>query len=303
MTVGAAVGPPGGRGESVPAPLLVLGGVVSVQFGGALAATLIPTVGVGGAVLLRMAIGAVIMMVLVRPPLRGHTRAAWADVVAFALALSLMNWAFYGALARLPIGVAVTIEFTGPLVLATVLSRRLLDVVAVLGAGLGVVMISEAFTQPLADLDWLGLLLAALAGACWAAYILTSARVGRSFARLQGLALTMLVSTVLLTPVGAASWPTWTAPALLVALGVALLSSVLPYSLELMALRRLSARVFGVLLSLEPAVAALAGLLVLGQRLDGVQLAGMGFVVAASVLVLGAGRAAPPGDPGRLEAT
>ncbi len=279
----------------VPAPLLVLGGVVSVQFGGALAATLIPRVGVGGAVLMRMGMAVVIMVLIARPAWRGHSRGAWADVIAFGLALALMNWSFYGALARLPIGVAVTVEFIGPLVLAAVLSRRALDVAAVLGAGLGVVMISEAFTAPLADLDWLGLALAALAGACWAAYILTSARVGRSFPQLQGLALAMVVSTVVLLPVGIGSLPSWTAPALTIGVGVALLSSVLPYSLELIALRRLSAGVFGILLSLEPAVAALAGLLVLGQRLHPVQLAGMALVVVASGLVLGAQRTAAVG--------
>ena len=271
----------------LPAPLLVLGGVVSVQFGGALAAALIPEIGVGGAVLLRIGLAAVILLLLARPRLRGHSRRAWWTVAAFGTALGLMNWSFYGSLAHLPLGVAVTVEFLGPLVLTTVLSRRLLDYLAVLAAGGGVLLISEAFTQPLSELSWVGLLLAATAGALWAAYILLSARTGAEFEQLDGLALALAVSTVVVLPAGLTGTDLWTADHLLQGLGLALLSSLLPYSLELLALRRLAASVFGILLSLEPAVAALAGLVVLGQRLDAVQVVGLLLVVLASVIVLG----------------
>ena len=126
----------------------MLGGVVSVQFGGALAATLVPEIGAGGSVLLRIGIAAVILVAVTRPRLRGHDRRAWLTVVAFGVALGLMNWSFYGSLAHLPLGVAVTVEFLGPLVLTTVLSRRLLDFVAVLAAARGVLLISEALTVP-----------------------------------------------------------------------------------------------------------------------------------------------------------
>lgn len=286
----------------VPAPLLVFGGVVSVQFGGALAATLVPQVGAGGAVLLRIAFSALILLPLARPRLGGHSRADWATVVVFGVALGLMNWSFYGSLAHLPLGVAVTVEFLGPLVLTTVLSRRLLDFVAVVFAGGGVLLISGALTVPLDRLSWTGLLLAATAGALWAAYILLSGRTGAAFERLDGLALALVVSTLVVLAPGLAGGGArlWTGEHVLKGLGLAVLSSLLPYSLELLALRRLAARVFGVLLSLEPAVAALAGLLVLGQRLSASQVVGLAMVVLASTIVMGLRR---PGEPGVIEAT
>jgi inner membrane transporter RhtA len=284
----------------VPAPLLVLGGVLSVQFGGALAATLVPQVGAGGSVLLRLGISAALLLLLVRPRLRGHSRRAWLTVLSFGVALGLMNWSFYGALAHLPLGVAVTVEFLGPLVLTTVLSRRLLDYVAVLAAAGGVLLISEVLTEPLADLSVLGLLLALTAGVFWAAYILLSGRTGAEFPQLDGLAIALGVATLVVLPAGLASTDLWTGEHLLKGLGLAVLSSLLPYSLELLALRRLAASVFGILLSLEPAVAALAGLLVLGQRLDPLQVLGLVLVVLASAIVMGLRR---PEEPGRIEST
>lgn len=283
----------------VPAPLLVLTAIVSVQFGGALAATLIPLVGAAGSVALRLVLAAAVLLAVARPRLRGRTRADWLTVCAFALVLGLMNLAFYSSLARLPLGVAVTIEFVGPLVLATVLSRRLRDLVAVAGAALGVVLISGALTVPWDQLEVTGILLALTAGACWAAYILLSARTGTRFAQLDGLAIAMAIAALVVAPLGLAtagsSLLSW--DALWRGAGIALLSSVLPYSLELIALRRLSARVFGVLLSLEPAVAAVAGLVVLGQRLAPPQLVGLACVMAASALVLGTRERSPvPSD-------
>ena len=282
----------------VPAPLLVLGGVLSVQFGAALAATLVPQVGAGGSVLLRVGFAAVLLYAVARPRLRGYSRRAWATVVAFGVALGLMNWSFYGSLAHLPLGVAVTVEFLGPLVLTTVLSRRLLDFASVAAAAAGVLLISEAFTVPVADLSLVGLGLALTAGVFWAAYILLSSRTGAAFPGLDGLSLALVVATVVVLPVGLTGDGLWTTEHLAKGLGLAVLSSLLPYSLELLALRRLSAAAFGILLSLEPAVAALAGLLVLGQRLDAIQLVGLVLVVLASALVLGVRR---PEEPGRLE--
>ena len=283
---------------SVPAPLLVLGGVVSVQFGGALAATLVPEIGAGGSVLLRVTIAAIILLAVVRPRVRGHDRAAWLTVVAFGVALGLMNWSFYSSLAHLPLGVAVTVEFLGPLVLTTVLSRRMLDFVAVIFAGAGVLLISGALTVPLGDLSWLGLGLAATAGVCWAAYILLSGLTGAAFADLDGLAIALVVATVVVLPAGALSSDVWTIEHVLKGLGLAVLSSLLPYSLELMALRRLAASVFGILLSLEPAVAAVAGRFILHQHLAVAQLAGLAMVVMASAIVMGLRR---PEEPGHLE--
>ncbi len=278
----------------VPAPLRVLGAVLSVQFGGALAATLVPQIGAAGSVVLRLAFATAILLAIARPRWRGHSRRAWSTVVAFGVAMGLMNFAFYGSLAHLPIGVAVTIEFTGPLTLAAVLSRRPRDLFAVAAAAVGVLLISQALSVPLAELEGTGIVLAFLAGVCWAAYIIFSGRAGAEFPALEGLALAMVVATLVVLPFGL--WDVavhgtsaWSGTVVLTGLGVAVLSSVLPYSLELLALRRLSAKVFGILLSLEPAVAALAGLVVLGQRLDPVQLGGVVLVVLASTMVLGRG--------------
>ena len=286
----------------VPAPLLVLGGVVSVQFGGALATSLVRDIGVGGSVLMRIGLAAIILLAFARPRLRGHDRAAWLTVVAFGVALGLMNWSFYGSLAHLPLGVAVTVEFLGPLVLTTVLSRRPVDFLAVLAAAFGVLLISEALRVPLDQLSWVGLLLAATAGVCWAAYILLSGRTGAAFPQLDGLSIALVVSTVVVTPIGLLDGFSPTPQHLLKGLGLAVLSSLLPYSLELLALRRLSAPVFGILLSLEPAVAALAGFLVLDQRLHVLQVLGIVLVVLASALVmgLGPGRGAEPTAPESL---
>ncbi|GAA8848103.1 EamA family transporter [Helicobacter pylori] len=282
------------RVDAVPAPLLVLAGVVSVQFGGALAATLVPQIGAAGSVVLRLLLATALLLVIARPRWRGHGRRDWVTVICFGVALGLMNFAFYASLGHLPIGVAVTIEFIGPLALAAVLSRRPRDLLAVAAAAVGVLLISQALSLPLDELEGTGIVLALAAGACWAGYIVFSGRTGAAFPQLEGLAMAMVVATVVVLPFGI--WDVsvhgtgaWDGTVLLKGLGIAVLSSVLPYSLELVALRRLAPAVFGILLSLEPAVAALAGLLVLGQRLSPVQLGGMALVVLASVLVLGLG--------------
>jgi len=287
----------------IPAPLLVLAAIVSVQFGGAMAATLIPLVGVFGSVTLRLTVAAAVLLVVARPRLRGRRSGDWLVVGSFGAVLAMMNLFFYGALARIPIGVAVTIEFIGPLVLATVLSHRRKDVLAVAGAAVGVVLISGITSTPWAEMDLAGLGLALAAGAAWAAYIVLSARTGARFAELDGLAIAMTIAAALVAPAGVvtAGAALWTPDALSRGATIAVLSSVLPYSLELIALRRLAAHAFGILLSLEPAVAALAGLLVLGQRLSAPQLAGMACVVAASGLVMG--RQAVPSTPEALAET
>lgn len=275
--------------RQIPAPLLVLAAVVSVQFGGALAATLVPVVGVFGSVTLRLTIAAVILMVMVRPRLDGRSARDWVVVGSFGAVLALMNLFFYGSLARIPIGVAVTVEFTGPLVLATLMSHKRRDLLAVVGAAVGVVLISGITSASWADVDLTGLGLALAAGASWAAYIVFSGRTGARFAQLDGLAIAMTIAAVLVAPIGLAGAGSalWTPDALWRGAAIAVMSSVLPYSLELVALRRLATHVFGILLSAEPAVAAVAGLVVLGQQLSSVQMLGMACVVAASGLVMG----------------
>jgi inner membrane transporter RhtA len=254
-------------------------------------------------VTLRLTIAAAILLVVARPRVRGRTTGDWLVVGAFGAILALMNLFFYGALARIPIGVTVTVEFIGPLVLATVLSHRRKDLLAVAGAAVGVVLISGMTKTPLAEIDLAGLGLALAAGAAWAGYIVFSSRTGARFAQLDGLAIAMSIAAVLVAPVGLATAGSalWTPEALWRGATIAVLSSVLPYSLELIALRRLAAHVFGILLSLEPAVAALAGLFVLGQKLSASQLLGMACVVAASGLVMG--RRSAPSTPEALAET
>lgn len=266
---------------------LVLASILSVQFGGALAATFIPLVGVLGSVALRLGAASLILLLVLRPSPRGHSREAWVTVLLFGLTLAAMNTAFYASLARLPIGVAVTIEFLGPLLLAAATSRHLADGVAVLAAGLGVVLISQVASLPFEQIDLVGIGLAATAGAAWAGYIVLSRRTGRCFQGADGLAWAMVAAAAVTVPVGVVTSGSalFSAEALLKGVGIAVLSSVLPYTLELVALRQLDARVFGILLSLEPAAAALAGLLILQQGLTSLQLVGIVLVVSASAVV------------------
>jgi inner membrane transporter RhtA len=201
-----------------------------------------------------------------------------------------MNLSFYLALDRIPLGIAVTLEFLGPLAVAIVASRRALHVVWALLAGIGVLLLSGGVGG---GLDAAGVVFALVAGGFWGAYILLGARVGRTFPGGGGLALAMAVGTMALAPVGVAQGggALLHGEPLLLGGAVALLSSAIPYSLELEALRRLPPRVFGVLMSLEPAMAALAGYVVLGEGLDDVEVLAIGLVVLAS-----AGAARTGGD-------
>jgi inner membrane transporter RhtA len=274
--------------DAVPAPLLVMGSIVSIQVGAAIASGLIRQVGPVVTVGIRLAVAALVMLLLARPGVRGRSRRDWLVVLVLGLTLGAMNLCFYNALGRLPLGVVVTISFLGPLGLAAALSRKLAHVLAVLLALVGVVAVSGALPGGIATVDAIGLLFAAGAGVGWAVSILATRAVGARWRQLDGLALALVIAAILVAPVAAASWEgalvTW--GVVLAAAAVAVLSTVVPYSLELQALRRLDTRVFGVLLSLEPAVAALAGFVLLGQRLSPVEIAGIGLVVVASALVL-----------------
>jgi inner membrane transporter RhtA len=276
----------------VPPPqLLLLGSIASVQFGSAFADKLFVQAGPGGVVFLRLALSAAMLLAISRPSLRGRSRSDLRAAVAFGLVLGAMNWSFYEALDRLPLGVAVTIEFLGPLAVAVAGSRRLLDAVWVVLAAGGVGLL--ALRGDHHDIDPVGILLALVAGACWAAYILLSKRVGATFAALDGLAIALAVGTLLVLPVGLAQGGTVLLhPSVLAGgLAVAMLSSLIPYSLEIMALRRLRASTFGLLMSLEPAFAALAGVIVLSQHLTGILLIALVMVVTASVGTTVTGRA------------
>jgi inner membrane transporter RhtA len=260
---------------------LVLAAATSVQFGAALAATLFDQLGPGGTVWLRLVFAAVILLALWRPRLSGRSARELALVGAFGLSLAVMNTGFYEAIDRIPLGIAVTIEFIGPLTLAVALSRRRLDAVWVALAAGGIVLLARGSTG---GLDGVGVLFAMIAGAAWAVYILLSARTGRTWGSGTGLAVAMTVGAVVVAPLGVLDGGgDLLNPALLVqALAVAILSSAIPYSLELEALRRIPAGIFGVMMSLEPGFAALAGFMLLGQDLVPRELVGIACVVIAS---------------------
>ena len=260
---------------------LVVAGIVSVQFGAAIAKDLFPLVPPTAMVWLRLVTAAVIFLAVVRPRLRGHSRADWAVALGFGVSLMVMNWAIYQSFARIPLGIAVTIEFLGPLGVAVAGSRRRQDLLWVALAAAGVALLGFSRTR----LDPLGVAFALLAAAGWACYILLSARTGRRWPGVSGLAVASLVGAVVLaTPAVLEAGASLLSPqVLLLGLAVGLLSSVIPYSLELIALRRIPPRVFGVLMSLEPAVAALAALLLLAELLSPLQWVAMACVVVASV--------------------
>ncbi|HEX8866391.1 MAG TPA: EamA family transporter [Lentzea sp.] len=272
----------------IPPTALVLLGIVSVQVGAAVAKQLFTVAGATGTVTLRLVVAALVLVVIWRPSLRLDRRTLLV-VVTYGVVLAGMNLCFYAALARIPLGAAVTIEFLGPLTVAVFGSRRWLDGVWVLLAGTGVVLL----TRVQGGLALPGVLFALAAGALWAAYILVTAKLGSQTSDGKGLALAMVVGAVIALPFGITSAGTAMLDPLVLAAGfaVALMSSVIPYSLELEALRRMPPRVFGILMSMEPAVAALAGLLLLGEELKPAQWVAVCCVVIASV---GATRSARP---------
>jgi inner membrane transporter RhtA len=270
----------GNRLPAPLAPLLVVAASCSIQLGGALATTLFARLGVIGAASLRMVAAAVILLAVARPRLRGRSRAAWRDVVALGLIMAVMNAAFFGAIARLPLGVASTIDFLGPLAVALAGSRRRVDVAWVALAFGGVLLLARDLTG---STSTVGVALALVSAVTWAAYIPVAKRVGEHMRGLDGLALATAVAGVVLAPLAAGSGAAH-APASLLAIGVAVavLNVALPYALEIEALRRLRAATFGILLSLEPAIAAAIGLAALGQRPTVAETAGVALVVAAS---------------------
>ena len=283
--------------DRAPAEALKSGGVpldviaiTSLQFGAAIAGTIFDEIGAAGTSLLRSLFAAAILLAVWRPSLRGRSARDLRLIGLFGLVLGTMNLCIYESFARIPLGIAVTIEFAGPLGIAVALSRRRLDLAAAALAAVGIVLLADPGGGAV---DAVGVVLALVAAGCWAIYILVAQAASRVFSGGRGLAIAMAVAVLVpLGPgiVGAGAdllAPQWLA----IGCAVALMSSVLPYSLETEALRRLPAHVFGVLMSLEPAVAAIAGWVVLGQGLRARDVAAIGLVTTASVVVV---RAAPP---------
>lgn len=277
-----------GRGipvlDPIPPVALVLTGITSIQFGAALAATLFDQAGPAGTSAIRLSFAALVLLAVWRPWRRRHDPRALRLVALFGLTLGAMNLTFYEALDRIPLGIAVTIEFLGPITVATLLSRRRLDLVWVALATTGILLLAAPW-QAGGGLDSLGVAFALIAAVFWGLYIVLAQRAGRFFDGGEGLAIAMVwAAAIPLVPGIAQAGTDLLDPGLLAAgFGVALLSSVIPYSLETEALRRMPASVFGILMSLEPAVAALAGFLVLSQSLGARELVAIGLVVAASI--------------------
>ncbi|MER7462773.1 EamA family transporter [Streptomyces sp. NPDC097981] len=286
-TPAPASAPPAAAGSGRFGPVaLVIAAGISVQFGAALAVMIMPGAGAAGVVTLRLAAAALVLLVLCRPRLRGYAAADWGTVVAFGVAMAAMNGLFYQSIDRIPLGPAVTLEVLGPLVLSVVVSRRL---VSLLWAGLalaGVVLLAgHGGGGGFGGLDLLGAAFALGAGGMWAAYIVFSARTGRRFPQADGLALAMTVAAVLSLPLGViqAGSALLVPSTLALGAGVAVLSSVLPYTLELLALRRLPAPTFAILMSLEPAIAATAGFLILNQAMSALDALAIALVIGASM--------------------
>ena len=260
---------------------LVLIGILSVQFGAAISKELFAEIPPVGMVLLRLVTSSLILLAVARPRLSGRTAADWRPVLFLGLALAAMNWSIYESFARIPLGVAVTIEFVGPLAVAAMSGRRPRDLLWVGIAALGIALFGAGPTK----IDALGFALALVAGGCWALYILSTVATGSRWAGVDGLAVASAIATLVIAPFAVAKAGAHLLDPRLLLLGalVGLLSSVIPYSLEMAALRRMPPRVFGILMSLEPAVAAMAAAVLLREWLTPVQLLAMACVTAASV--------------------
>lgn len=274
------------RQGSAPAVGMVIGSCLSLQVGAAFAAQLFPAIGPTATSVLRLALAGVALLLVTRPAVRGWGRTQWRAVAGLGLIMAGMNGSFYLAIDRIPLGTAVTIEFLGPLTLAAVMSRRLRDLGWVLMAAAGIALLGVAGGATAAGLDPVGAALALVAGVFWALYVLSAAQVGSAVAGQGGLAVAMTVGALALLPAGAAGAVEGVLrPDLLwLAAATALLASIVPYSLELAALRRLPPRVFGVLLSLEPAIATLVGWLLLSQAIGP-----LGAVAVVAVVLASAG--------------
>ncbi|MET9129956.1 EamA family transporter [Streptomyces antibioticus] len=283
VSASAATLPETGRRGSLGPVGLVLAGGISVQFGGALAVTLMPRAGALGVVALRLLVAAVILLVVCRPRVRGHSRTDWGTVIVFGITMAAMNGLFYQSVDRIPLGTAVTLEVLGPLALSVAVSRRAVNLIWAGLALAGVFLLGGG--GGFGNLDPLGVAFALSAGGMWAAYIVFSARTGRRFPQADGLALAMAIGALLFLPLGLAESGTKLLDPVTLGLGaaVAVLSSVLPYTLELLALRRLPAPTFAIMMSLEPAIAATAGFFILNQSLTATEAAAIALVIAASM--------------------
>jgi len=275
---------------------LVIAGLALQEVGASFAVLLFPSVGALGVVSLRLGFSALILLAIARPSLRGYSRGSWTTVAGFGVAIAAMNFLFYEALDRIPLGAAVTLEVLGPLAVSVFTSRKRSRWLWAVIALAGVVLLGQG---SFGHLDPLGVVFALGAGATWAGYILLSARTGAHFPRFDGLAIAMSIGALVTLPFGISVTGSalFQPHILLIGAAVALLSSTLPYAFELLALRRLPAATFAVLMSLAPAIATLAGLVILGQTFTVVGAIAIGLVIVASIGAVRSARPAPPTEP------
>jgi inner membrane transporter RhtA len=264
-----------------PIPAAVLA-MISVQGGAALAKGLFPVLGPAGTVGLRIGLSALILLAAFRPRLNRLNRTQWRAIVPYGVVLGFMNMLFYFSLSRIPLGLAVTVEFSGPLAVAVFGSRKAVDLLWVMLAAAGIALITPWSGSR--GVDPVGVLLAGAAGACWAAYLLLGGKVSRILPGGAAVAAGMMVAAITAVPIAAAvgRFTHLTAGRFAVGVGVALLSSAIPYTLEMIALKAIPARTFGILMSVEPAVAAFAGLIFLHEVLTPPQWLAVALVIAAS---------------------
>ncbi|MBX5165727.1 MULTISPECIES: EamA family transporter [unclassified Rhizobium] len=276
-----AIEAPATSGGVAAGALMCLMSMSSIQFGAALSSSAIATYGPAGASWLRLAFAAIILAVAVRPRIFSYSREQWTSALVLGTTTALMTMSFFAAIERIPLGLAVAIDFLGPLSVATIgygLSRRL---VWPLIAALGVLALAHDGEGWVGNIQ--GILFACGAGTGWAIYIVLTKRIGASFKGLEGLSMSLMVAALVATPFGfSGAVPALDSYGLIEMAGLAILVPLLPYTLELIALRRMPTTSFGILMSLEPAIAALAGFAILAQPLTLLQMAGTALVVAAS---------------------
>jgi inner membrane transporter RhtA len=268
---------------ALPPVVSILLAVFSVQGGATIAKGLFPMIGGTGTAAVRIGVSAIILMAVFRPPLHRFTSAQWRAVVPYGVTIGVMNLLFYQALVRIPLGLAVTLEFVGPLGVAIAGSRRAIDVIWILLAAIGIVLIAP--WQAGSAIDPLGVALALVTGGCWAAYIILGGRVSKLLTGGVPVATGMSIAALTVLPFALVGGRLGSFVPRLYAAGaaVAVLSTALPFTLEMSALRALPGRTFSVLMSLEPAVAALCGLIFLGEHLTKAQWTAVGLVIAASI--------------------
>ncbi len=256
--------------------------MLSLQVGASIAKTLFPAIGAEGATTLRLALSAVLLAAVLKPWRAQITRSNWQAVAVYGASLAGMNLTFYMSLQTIPLGIAIALEFCGPMAVAMIWSRRPLDFLWVALAVAGLLLLLP-FGDASHALDLRGVILALAAGACWAVYIIAGQKAGRDHGGMAAV-LGVMVAAVLVTPVGlahaGASLLAWTV--LPAGLAVAILSSAIPYTLEMFALRRMPTHTFGILLSLEPALGAVVGFILLQETLATPHIAAIGIIVLAS---------------------